>query len=317
MTRAASSRWLVVAAFAAVYLIWGSTYLAIRIAIETIPPLLMAAVRFLAAGAVLYGWGRLAGGAPPRRAELRTAAVVGFLLIVGGNGMVVYAEQWVPSGLAALLVAVEPLMIVLLLWLVWGERPSVGVLTGTVAGFGGVAMLIAPSDTGGVPWGGAATIVLAALSWAAGSLYAARAPRAPAPLVNLGTSMLAGGGMLLILAGVTGEITELNPAAITMPSVAALGYLIVFGSLVAFSAYVWLVQTTPPGLVSTYAYVNPVVALLLGWGLAGEPLGLRTLMAAAAILGAVALVATRSAGGTSAVTSRNDEPAKASTRRAA
>lgn len=310
---------MVVAAFAAVYLIWGSTYLAIRVAIETIPPLLMAGVRFLAAGSVLYSWGRLAGGALPTRAEFRTAALVGFLLVVGGNGMVVYAEQWVPSGLTALLVAVEPLMVVLLLWTVWGERPGWGVLFGVGAGLAGVALLVAPSgtETAVVPWGGAALVVLAALSWAAGSLYAARAARANSPLVHLGASMLAGGAMLTVLAAATGELGTLDVRAVTGPSLAALAYLIVFGSLVAFSAYVWLVQTTPPALVSTYAYVNPVVALLLGWGLAGEPIGPRTIVAAAVIVGAVALVAMQTAGGGRSARRRTEDREDEAARRAA
>jgi len=293
-------RWRLLAAFAAVYLIWGSTYLAIRFAIDTLPPFLMAGVRFLVAGTVLYLWARLRGAPRPRLLEWRSAAVIGGLLLLGGNGGVVWAERTVPSGVVALLVASEPLWIVLLDWLPpRPARPGARVLAGLGIGFAGVVLLIAPWQTSAsaIDPVGSVVVVLAAASWAAGSLYSRRAPLPRSPLLTTGMQMLAGGALLTATGLGAGEAARFDPAAVSLASVASLAYLVVFGSLVAFTAYVWLVRHAPAPKVATYAYVNPVIAVVLGWALAGEPLGARTLLAAAVILGAVALLSAVRRGG--------------------
>lgn len=286
-------RWKLVVAFTAVYLVWGSTYLAIRVAIETLPPFLMAGVRFLIAGSVLYGWARLHGAPRPSFAQWRSAILIGGLLFVGGNGGVVWAERTVPSGIAALLVASEPLWIVLLDWLPpRPARPGGRVLLGVGLGFTGVALLIAPWQAGGtaVDPVGAVVIVLAAASWAAGSLHSRRAELPASPLASTGSLMLAGGALLTLVGLATGEPARFDPAAVSAGSLAALAYLVVFGSLVAFTAYAWLVRNAPAPQVATYAYVNPMIAVVLGWLVASEPIGPRTLVAAAVIVGAVALL---------------------------
>lgn len=284
-------------ALAAVYLIWGSTYLAIRFAIETLPPFLMAAARFLFAGALLYGWARWKGAPRPSLVHWRSAALIGMFLLLGGNGGVVWAEQRVESGLAALLIAVEPLWIVLLVWLrPGGSRPTVRVVTGLLLGFLGLVLLVSPgSAAGGADLLGAAVIVLASLSWAWGSLYGQRARLPESPILTTGMQMLCGGGLLFLTSLIAGEPAGFDPAAVSLRSVLALGYLLVFGSLVAFTAYVWLLRAASPVLVSTYAYVNPVVAVFLGWALAGEPLTAGTLVAAAVILSGVALISSSQA----------------------
>jgi drug/metabolite transporter (DMT)-like permease len=285
------------AGFGAVYVIWGSTYLAIRFALESLPPFLMAGVRFVVAGAVLYAWTRRARGvAPPTRTEWWGTAVVGGLLLLGGNGAVVWAEQFIPSGLAALLVATVPLWMVVLDWAGGGERPGPGVVLGLTVGLAGVGLLV---DTPGVEINdtmellGAGAVVLGALSWAVGSLHSRRASLPASPRLATAMQMLTGGGLLLVAGVLAGEPARFDPGAVTFRSAAALLYLVVAGSLVAFSAYIWLLRHASPARVSTYAYVNPVVALFLGWALAGEPLTPRTLLAAAVILGSVALITVR------------------------
>jgi drug/metabolite transporter (DMT)-like permease len=285
-----------VAAFAAIYILWGSTYLAILFAIETLPPFWMAASRFLLAGSLLYAWARWRGAPPPTRLHWRGAAVVGALLLLGGNGGVVWAEQRVPSGLAALLVATVPLWMVMLDGVGSGwRRPPLQVLAGIAIGLGGVALLVGPGTLVGGQGAdpvGAAVLVLASLSWAAGSLYARRAPLPSSPL--LGTAMeMIGGGLCLVVAGlVAGEHRRLDLAAASPKSLLAVAYLVVFGSLIGFTAYVYLLRHSRPALVATYAYVNPVVAVLLGWAFAGEPLSARTLLAGGIIVGAVVLITT-------------------------
>ena len=292
---AAPSRLTLVAAFAAVYLVWGSTYLAIRYAIETLPPFLMAGTRFLVAGSLLYGWSRLRGAARPARLQWQATAVVGALLLLGGNGGVVWAEQWVPSGVAAVLVATVPFWMVLLEWRGGGERPGAGVVAGLLLGFAGLVLLVGPGEWaggGGVHPGGAAALMLGTFAWAAGSIYARRAPLPNSPLLTTGMEMLAGGGLLLLAGLLTGEAARLELAAVSPRSALGLAYLITFGSLIGFTAYIWLLRHTTAAKASTYAYVNPVVAVLLGWALAGEPLSARVLLAVAIILGAVAVITT-------------------------
>jgi drug/metabolite transporter (DMT)-like permease len=286
------------AALGAVYLIWGSTYLAIRFAIETMPPFLMAGVRFLIAGAVLFAIRRLLGDRRPTLAEWRSTGIVGLFLLLGGNGCVVFAEQWVPSSLTALLIATTPLWIVLLDWLrPGGQRPGGRALLGVLVGFGGVTLLISPGTLavgGGEALVGALVIVLGALLWAAGSLYARSAALPASPLLGTSMEMLVGGAGLLILGTALGQWTQVSPAAFSAKSAGALGYLIVFGAWIAYSAYAWLLRNAPMPLVATYAYVNPIVAIFLGNLLAGEPITPRTLLAAAIILGAIVLTTTAS-----------------------
>lgn len=296
-------------ALGAVYVIWGSTYLAILFAIETIPPFLMAGTRYLTAGALLYGWARLRGAPSPSLVHWRSAAVVGAFLLLVGNGGVVWAEQRVDSGLAALLISTEPIWIVLLVWLRSGrQRPNPRVVAGLLLGFTGLVMLVRPTGSGSIDPLGAAALVLASLSWAWGSLYGQRAPLPSSPLVTTGIQMLAGGAFLMIASALTGEPARFVLSEVSMRSALALGYLVVFGAIVAFTAYVWLLRVAPPVLVSTYAYVNPVVAVFLGWAFAGEPLTGGTLIAAAVILAGVALISTSQ--GKAAEEPEKTEPAR-------
>jgi len=292
--RPAAPRGLILAAFAAIYIIWGSTYLAIRIGLETMPPFLMAGVRFLVAGAILFAWARIRGVAAPTRAQWRSAFILGALFLVVGNGGVVWAEQRVPSGLAALLVAMLPVWTVLIEWMQpGGQRPSLGIVAGLATGFAGLAILVAPTD-GGVTIDplGAGALLLASFSWAVAGVRSKRmALPASAPLSS-GIQMLAGGALLVVVGVLAGDPGRLDLGGMSGRSVAAVAYLIVFGSLVGFSAFAWLLQVTTPSRVATYAYVNPVVAVLLGWALAGERLGTREIVAAVVIIAAVGLITT-------------------------
>jgi drug/metabolite transporter (DMT)-like permease len=281
---------------AAVYLVWGSTYLAIRFAIETLPAFTMAGTRFVVAGGLLYAWGRLRGAARPERAHWRPAALIGALLLLGGNGGVVWAEHRIPSGVTALLVAVEPVWIALLtpLVVVGARRAGLRVAVGLAAGLAGVAALVI-DPTGGVDpssvdlWG-ALAVVLAALSWALGSLVSVRARLPASPWIATGMQMLAGGALLLVAGAVSGEWSRVDVASFSMRSLGALAYLVVFGSIVAFTAYAYLLRNARPTVAATYAFVNPVVAVFLGWLFAGEPLTWRVGVASLLILVAVALI---------------------------
>ena len=284
------------AAFAAIYLIWGSTYLAIRFAIETMPPFLMAGTRFLIAGAILYAWALRRGVTPPTPIQWRAAAVIGGLLMLGGNGGVVWAEQRVPSSLAALMVATVPLWMALLNW-AWqnGPRPEGRLGLGLGLGFAGILLLIGPSELMGsqrIDLAGAAALLISTLSWATGSLYSRRAPLPTAPLLAPAMQMLGGGALMAIVSALLGEWSRVDWGAISLRSLLAYSYLIAFGSLIAFSAYVWLLRVTTPARVATYAYVNPLIAVILGWALGGEPLTPRTVLAAAVIIAAVVAITT-------------------------
>lgn len=288
------SPWTVWINLISVYVAWGSTYLAIRFAIETMPPFFMAAARFLFAGAVLYVWRRIAGDAKPSRFEWRSAAIIGVFLLVGGNGGVVWAEQRVASGLAALLVTTVPLWMVLMDMLRPGGRwPGWLAVTGVLVGFVGITVLMGPSHVVGNGVNldpiGVAVLILASLFWSIGSLYSRDARLPSSPLLATSMEMLVGGTGLLLLGSLTGEWGRLNLAAISARSLWGLAYLIVFGSWIGFAAYTWLLRVAPTPLVSTYAYVNPVVAILLGHLLAEEPLTPRILVATAIIIGSVAL----------------------------
>lgn len=288
-----SPRTQVLLAFALVYVIWGSTYLAIRFAVETMPPFLMAGVRFLIAGGILYLWMRLSGAERPKVIHWRSALVVGGLLLLCGNGVVSWAEQQVPSGLAALLVAAVPLWMALFDWLrPGGVRPNGLTILGLVIGFAGVALLATQAESSGAGPHviGILALILASSCWAIGSLYARTAPFPKTELLGTGMEMLGGGVLLVVVATATGEWGSVHLARISTQSVLALAFLIIFGSLVAFSAYVWLLHHVPAAHVSTYAYVNPVVAVFLGWAFANEAVTWVTLVSAAIIISAVALI---------------------------
>lgn len=279
-----------------VYVVWGSTYLAIRFAVDTMPPFLMAGVRFLIAGLIMYSWRILAGDRPPVRIEWRSAAIIGFFLLLGGNGAVVWAEQRVPSGIAALMVGSAPLWMVTLDALrPGGRRPNKRTILGVLLGFTGIVVLIGPGQftgSGRIDSLGVAALLLAAFMWAVGSLYSRHAPLPGSPLLGTGMEMLAGGGMLLLLGTLTGEWRQLDLQAISTQSWLGLLYLIIFGALVAFAAYTWLLRVAPTPLVSTYAYVNPLVAILLGSLLADETLTLHIVISALVIVSSVALINT-------------------------
>ena len=284
-----------IAAFVAVYVIWGSTYLAIRFAVQTLPPLLMASARFVIAGLIVLLWARFRDGeAWPSRGEWRVGWISGALLLLGGNGGVSWAEQRVPSGIAALLVAVVPIFMVLLEWLrPGGKRPSAAVFAGVGLGLVGLALLVGPGALRGggrADTVGALVLVLASLSWAAGSLYTKFAPKTASGTKSTGTQMLAGGLALLLAAIVAGEPTRLDLAHASTSSLVAFLYLLTFGSLIGFTAYVYLLAHTSAAKASTYAYVNPVVAVFLGWAIGHEAVTSREMVAAAVILAGVAII---------------------------
>lgn len=277
----------------AVYIAWGSTYLAIRFAVESMPPFLMAGVRFLVAGTLLFLYRRLAGDRLPRWNAARSAGMVGVFLLLGGNGAVVWAEQTVPSSLAALMVSSSPLWMLMLEALrPEGQKPSRRAIAGLILGFAGVLLLLWPGQSGGLlstaPLG-AAVLVFATLAWAFGSIYSRYADLPTSPLMGSAIEMLVGGTLLVLLGAATGELGRVHLASITTSSLLGLAYLIFGGSLVGYTAYTWLLRVAPTSLVGTYAYVNPLVALLLGALIGKEALGPRTLLAALVILGSVAL----------------------------
>lgn len=293
----ANRNWtLLIAAFAAVYVIWGSTYLGIKYAIETLPPFLMAGARFMIAGAVLFVWARFSKDyQKPEAKHWRTSFIVGGLLLLGGNGTVVIAQHYIPSSLAALLVATEPFWIVIIGWLLMkGARPNWKVTVGLLAGFAGVFLLISGrglsfgSDDGQAF--GMFLVIASALSWALGSLYGLRAPSPKSALLGAGMQMLAGGFLLFLVGILRGEWVNFNFADVSTNSWLAFAYLVIFGSLIGFTAYSWLLKNVEPSLASTYAYVNPVIAVLLGWAVAGESLTGQMLLGAGIIVGSVIMI---------------------------
>jgi drug/metabolite transporter (DMT)-like permease len=278
-------------AFFCVYTVWGSTYFAIRIAITTIPPFLMAGTRFLVAGSVLYAWARLRGGVRPDRVQWKNAAIIGSLLLLCGNGAVAWAEQRVSSGMTSLLVATMPVWLVLIE--VWnGRRPALLQWIGVGIGLLGVGILVVPTDGTSAAVGpvGALVLTVGTLAWTIGSLFARTARLATPASMASGMQMLCGGTFLLLVSAISGEWSRVEPGAITSASVLALLYLVVFGSLIAFSTYMWLLSAASPAAVGTYAYVNPVVAVLLGVVVGGELLPPMAVVAMLVIVGSVALV---------------------------
>lgn len=281
-----------VIAFAVLYLVWGSTYLGMAVAIETMPPLAMAAVRFAIAGTVLLVVLRIAGVAAPTPAQWRSAAVTGGLLFLGGNGLVCWAQQTVPTGITALLIGVTPLWMTLLPWMARrSSRPRMLVLVGIALGIGGVAVLVGAPDEVGTSTAlisAMLLLVLATLSWALGSLSARVLPLPASPWMSSAAQMVCGAVGLGLGSLVMGE--HLHLESVSLRSWVAFTYLVLVGSIMGFGAYVYLLQRTTMAKVSTYAFVNPVVAVVLGWLVLGEPVTLRTLVAGALIIAAVVLI---------------------------
>jgi drug/metabolite transporter (DMT)-like permease len=291
MTRARDPKlWI---ALAIVYVVWGSTYLAIAYVVDTMPPFLSASVRFLVAGGILYAFSIRRGdraGDRPGVKQWRAAAIVGALLFMGGNGGVVWAEQRVPSGIAALIVASVPLWMALLAFVFLKERLRPVAVAGLVVGFAGTALLIRPTGSQHVDLTGALVLVGASVSWSIGTLYAIRAPLPTRGSVSAGMQLLCGGAVLGIVGLASGEAGRVHLDQVSRSSVLALAYLVVFGAVVAFSAYSYMVRNTSPAIVSTYAYVNPVIAVLLGWAIRDEPLRSSTVVAGGVIVVAVAMI---------------------------
>lgn len=289
-----ASRGQIIAAFASIYLVWGSTYLAIMYAVETIPPFIMGGARFLISGTMLYAWARYKGGPKPTRLHWRNAVIAGAFLLLGGNGAVVWAEQYVPSGLTALLVSILPFWLVIIEWArPPRRRPSGLVIAGLVLGFIGIIVLIGPGNLGGdgdVPLLGALVLILGSLSWAIGSFWSRDASLPESGLLTTGMEMLGGGALLLIVGVLSGELGQFDAHNVSKASAIGLLYLITFGSLIGFTSYIWLLDKVSPARLGTYAYVNPIVAVLLGWAIAGESLTIRTGVAAAIVICAVALI---------------------------
>lgn len=288
---------VLIAAFAAVYIFWGSTYLAIKYALETLPPFLMAGTRFAVAGAILFVIARFSKDyEKPEARHWRTSFIVGTLLLLGGNGGVVLAQQYISSSMTALLVATEPLWVVLLSW-VWLRtgRPNWKVFAGLLVGFAGVWFLISGrgggfGSDGSVQLLGYAAVVGGALSWAAGSVYGLSASTPRSSLLTAGMQMLSGSLALFVVGILRGEWSRFEPSAVSQTSVLALFYLLIFGSLIGFTAYSWLLKNAQPSIVATYAYINPVIAVLLGWSIAGESLTAQMLIGAFVIVVSVALI---------------------------
>jgi len=282
--------------FAAIYLIWGSTYLAIRYAVETIPPLVMMGIRHLIAGVMVFVWGRARGVPAPSRRQWGGAGMAAVLLFLGGHGVLAWGEQRVPSGLAALLCATLPLWTVLVARLDGSERRlGWSVWAGTLLGFAGVAWLMG-LDTlhQRLNWMAAAGVLSSSLLWAVGTSYTRRADLPCSKTLSAAMQMICGGLWLLAVGLLVGEGGRIQIHQVTARSVVSLAYLIVFGSIVAFTVYTWLVSASSPSMLSTYAYVNPVIAVFLGWATAGEALNLRILLSTLVIVTGVILVGTRS-----------------------
>ncbi|QGV78214.1 EamA family transporter [Streptomyces ficellus] len=280
------------AALAIVYVVWGSTYLGIRVVVETMPPFLSAGGRFVVAGvllAALLAWRKGIGVLKVAPRQLASAAVVGLLLLLGGNGLVVLAETSVPSGLAALLVAIVPAWVVVLRT-VFGERPGAGAYAGVLLGLAGLAVLTLPGLSGEVRIGGVLTVVVASVLWSAGSFSASRMPMPANPFTASAYEMVAGGLGCLLVGLVRGEHHGLELADVSARSWTAFAYLVLFGSLIAFTAYAWLLQTAPLSLVATYAYVNPVVAVALGALILGEAVTWPIALGGAVVVAGVCLI---------------------------
>jgi drug/metabolite transporter (DMT)-like permease len=300
-------------ALAILYVVWGSTYLAIAVAIQSIPPFLMLAIRFVIAGSLLLGWEILRGGllrSLPTRRQVRDAAIVGALLLGIGNGFVAFAEMTVASGITAMLIALMPVWLAVLGWIYFRDRLPAIVVLGIGLGLAGVALLVWPAGDVRFEAVGIGVLLLSPIGWAHGSLFSARAADLPRrPLTSTAIQMLAGSLTLLVEGALTGELPRFHAAGITTASIGAMAYLVLIGSLLAFNAYAWLLRNAPLALVGTYAYVNPVVAFALGAAFLSEPITPRTVIASAVIVAAVAMIVT--ARGRAARSAVNVDPEEA------
>lgn len=284
---------MVVVALLSVYIVWGSTYLGIKIAIETFPPFLMAGIRFIIAGALLYGFVVIKEKKHPKLIEWRDTTIIGTLLLLGGNGLVVIAEKTIPSSIAAIVIATVPLWMIVIAWLLKSQIiPNRSTLIGTLIGFVGVVILMFPSyqehlhfDTFGL-----LLTLLAAILWSLGSIYSQKATLPSSVMLSTAMQMLSGGLVLIIVATLFGEWQQFHVEMLSSRSLFALTYLVLIGSLVGFSAYVWLLKNASPYLASTYAFVNPIVALFLGYVFADEVLSVKALIATALIISAVVMI---------------------------
>jgi drug/metabolite transporter (DMT)-like permease len=294
----------IVLAFAAIYIIWGTTYLAIRIAVETIPPFFMAGVRFILAGIITFVFLRARGAPMPQRLHWRSAVIIGLFLLVGGNGLVTWSEQQVPSGIAALVVATVPLWITLFDWLSFKRtRPNKKVAAGLILGFLGIGLLIGPrlfQETVDIRWTSWLILIMAPVLWSLGSLYSRQAKLPESAFMSTAMEMLAGGFLLLLVGVITGETTRMNIAEISTRSLVSMLYLAIFGSIVAFTAYVWLLKTVQATRVATYTYVNPIIAIFLGWLILSEPVTPQMLAAVVIIIVAVILITAKRSNGVQA-----------------
>ncbi len=290
---------LVMLAFAAIYILWGTTYLAIRVAVETIPPFFMAGIRFLLAGAILLVILRLRGVKMPGRLQWRSAAVIGAFLLLGGNGLVTWSEQKIPSGTAALVVATVPLWMTAFDWLLYRRAtPTKKMGLGLILGSLGIGLLIGPGlNTGqaAILWSDWAIILLAPVLWSIGSLHSRQANLPENAFMATAMEMLAGGALLLLAGLLTGEAAQLDLAAISTRSLLSTLYLIFFGSIVAFTAYIWLLKTVEAAKVATYTYVNPIIAVALGWLLLNETITPQMLLAVVVIITGVVFITGRQA----------------------
>ena len=280
-------------ALSLVYVVWGSTYLAIRVVVRTLPPLLSAGSRWVIAGTIMMAIGRrgLRAGSRPTARHWRNAAIIGTALLFGGNGLVSVAERRVTSGMAALLVATVPLFIALFEWIAFRTRPRPAVVVGILMGFAGTAVLVRPrTGSGHVDLTGALVVVAAAATWAAGSLFARKADLPDRPVLATGMQMLCGGAVIFVVATIGGEWGRLHPSHVSATSLIGVGYLIVFGSLIGFSSYAWLIRNAKTSIVATYAYVNPLVAVFLGALILNEKITATTVAGGSIIVAAVALI---------------------------
>ena len=285
----------IILAIAATWFIWGSTYLGVVIAVRDLPPFLTSGLRNLLAGTLIYGYLRLRGAQRPSREQWRTALIVGVSLLALGNGAVTWAAQREPSGVIALVVSLVPLWLMVFGWMgARGVRPAGIEVAGIALGLSGIALLVVPHEGGGNVSGlGLVVLLLSTLAWAGGSMYARTLAPLPVPLLGTGMEMLLGGGTMMLVSGLTGEWGRVTAASFTTSAVLSLAGLVLFGSVLGFSAYKWLLANVRPALAGTYAFVNPVVAMLLGWTFAGEALTGRLVLAMALIVGAVATISLR------------------------
>jgi drug/metabolite transporter (DMT)-like permease len=288
-------KYKIILGFAAIYLLWGSTYLAIKIGVETIPPFLLVGLRCLTASLLFFAWGKIVKASGPNTKQWMTASIAGILMIAGGTGFVTWAEKTVPSGLASLLVSMVPFWIVLFDWLrPSGTRPRNVTVLGLLIGFVGVTALINPTDIGGfaeIDYSGALLLVFATIFWAGGSIYSRYADMPESKIVSIGIQLFSGGLFVMIISLLKEDMMILDWSTISTDSILALIYLIIFGSA-GYAAYVWLIQVVDPSKVATYAYVNPVIALFLGNFLVGEQISLWTISCSILILGAVIIIVT-------------------------